>query len=293
MAERIAVMKKACHEHGLDKPGEDQLHKPYPWEYFIAPKQKLIWCNVFKSASSSWMYVFNKLAGYSDTQLKSRQPPISMARLKYSRPSVQELLSALDQKDSIGFIIARHPFQRLVSAYKDKIVGAIPGTPHSKLCQDILVKYRKISRKAVQAQTGQRRSRYWQGSRNPKMVPTFKEFVSYIIDEAMAGHSLDMHWTPVYSFCNPCQVNLNHIVKFETFNRDSDYIVKAVGIQNVLNKFKGSLSHENKSRKDKHKPAMEYVNELTQDQLVELTKLYQPDFDIFGYKAEIIPSPAA
>ena len=39
-----------------------------------------------------------------------------------------------------------------------------------------------------------------------KLVPTFKEFVSFVLDEAELGHELDMHWTPVYSFCNPCQV---------------------------------------------------------------------------------------
>ena len=39
-----------------------------------------------------------------------------------------------------------------------------------------------------------------------KLVPTFKEFVSFVLDEAREGNELDMHWTPVYSFCNPCQV---------------------------------------------------------------------------------------
>ena len=33
-----------------------------PWEYFINRERKFVWCNVFKSASSSWMYGFNDVA---------------------------------------------------------------------------------------------------------------------------------------------------------------------------------------------------------------------------------------
>ena len=33
-----------------------------PWEYFINRERKFVWCNVFKSASSSWMYGFNNVA---------------------------------------------------------------------------------------------------------------------------------------------------------------------------------------------------------------------------------------
>jgi hypothetical protein len=42
-----------------------------------------------------------------------------------------------------------------------------------------------------------------------KLRPTFTEFVNYLVDDFKAGVSLDMHWTPVYSFCNPCQVGLD------------------------------------------------------------------------------------
>lgn len=54
MKERKNQMQIACTHHGLDKPGEDPLHQPNPWEYFIAETKdmNIVWCNVFKSASS-------------------------------------------------------------------------------------------------------------------------------------------------------------------------------------------------------------------------------------------------
>ncbi|RZF33035.1 hypothetical protein LSTR_LSTR014332 [Laodelphax striatellus] len=35
--------------------------KPNAWEFVIDAKHDLIWCNIFKAASSSWMYNFNLL----------------------------------------------------------------------------------------------------------------------------------------------------------------------------------------------------------------------------------------
>lgn len=34
---------------------------PNAWEFFISPGHGLAWCNVFKAASSTWMYYFNIL----------------------------------------------------------------------------------------------------------------------------------------------------------------------------------------------------------------------------------------
>jgi hypothetical protein len=47
---------------------------------------------VFKAASTSWMYNFNLLAGYSPMFLKkSQKVPLTLARKKYPRPSVKEV----------------------------------------------------------------------------------------------------------------------------------------------------------------------------------------------------------
>ncbi len=42
-----------------------------------------------------------------------------------------------------------------------------------------------------------------------EMKPNFSEFVGYILDENEKGNQLDMHWIPVYKFCNPCQVKFD------------------------------------------------------------------------------------
>ena len=42
-------------------------------------------------------------------------------------------------------LIFRDPFERLVSAYKDKIFGALPGTLHDKMRRKITQRYRGVN----------------------------------------------------------------------------------------------------------------------------------------------------
>ena len=100
MRERREVMRAACQQEGLDRAGEDDLHRINPWEYLINKRYNVVWCNVFKSASSSWMFIFNLLAGYTEQFMeKSPAALITLARRKYHRPAVSEL-----RKDLFIFI---------------------------------------------------------------------------------------------------------------------------------------------------------------------------------------------
>ncbi|KAL1501003.1 hypothetical protein ABEB36_006409 [Hypothenemus hampei] len=145
LEQRRTHLRKTCHLLGLDKIGNDTLHTPNSWEYLVDEKHHLIWCNVFKAASTSWMYNFNILAGYSPTFLRrSRTPPLTLARKKYGRPSLEFLRKAFRNKKSLSFLIVRHPLERLLSAYRDKIKYAVSGSYHFKLGKEIIKNYRKI-----------------------------------------------------------------------------------------------------------------------------------------------------
>ena len=217
------------------------------------------------------MYLFNRLAGYTEKDLKKgRKSPVGLAREKYPRPSVQELTDILSLSNTVGFLIARNPYERLVSGYREKILGAIRGSDHDKLGKEIVVKYRNLDPKL-----------YKYG----KTFPTFTEFVNYIVDEANAGHSLDMHWTPVYQFCTPCQVNLNHIIRFETFDRDTLEILSRSALTKYLPKKEKTLK-KNVSKGGKNTSSLVeiFLNELTPDLRRNLYNLYEIDFDILGYE---------
>ena len=45
-----------------------------------------------------------------------------------------------------------------------------------------------------------------------KDVPTFREFVEYVINQDLKG--LDQHWVPIYNLCMPCHINYTIIGRY-------------------------------------------------------------------------------
>ncbi|XP_059614033.1 carbohydrate sulfotransferase 11 [Phlebotomus argentipes] len=261
MQKRVERVAEVCSKYGLDKRGNDSLHRPNSWEFLINKQHRLIWCNVFKAASTSWMYNFNLMAGYSPQFLKkSKEVPLVLARKKYKRPSESELISSLN--DSVSFLIVRHPFERLLSAYRDKLQNALPNSFHSKLGTTIILKYRKNK-----------------FSRVPRW-PTFPEFVDYLIDTFHSHRELDMHWTPVTNFCTPCQVRFSVIAKFETLEEDQRYLIEKANIGHIV-----SPQWKNSGKGSKKTVALleDFYNELSDKQVRELYRLFMYDFELFGY----------
>ena len=114
-----------------------------------------------------------------------------------------------------------------------------------------------------------------------KYVPTFAEFVRYILEQAELGHEPDMHWAPVYSFCNPCQVNINTIAKVETMDEDTEYILQKIKVS------KGRIDMSKKNQAPDGKSASDVANgflkSIGSSLYAKILKLYIVDFDIFGY----------
>lgn len=215
---------------------------------------------------SSWFRVFNRLAGYSESDLRRKnKPAVALARAVYPRPSEADLRKAMSVPGYQTFLVARNPFERLVSAYREKIVGAYSNSPHHKLGKKIVSQFRPT------------RTGFLDTDR-----PTFSEFVSYLISEHDSGNKLDMHWTPAGEFCSVCRVlNFTSIVKFETMSRDQRYILGRIGIPE-------ELGHWNKARDGRQdtKEMMEgYMAQLGEKQFAELCEIYEQDFKAFGYSS--------
>ncbi|XP_060516826.1 carbohydrate sulfotransferase 11-like isoform X2 [Cylas formicarius] len=251
-------LKKVCKILGLDKPANDTLHKPNAWEFLINVKHRLVWCNVFKAASTSWMYNFNILAGYSPKFLqRSKVVPVTLARQKYPRPSLASLRKAL--KNSISFIIARHPFERLLSAYRDKLQFSLPHTYHRKLGKEIICKYRR------------------EKNTNPKW-PTYSEFVEYLVDSVKRGDRLDMHWAPVVEFCTPCMFDIKIIAHTETLQEDQMYLINKAGLNNII-----KPQWKNAGKGATMLQIEKYYSQLTRSQILQLYHIYRFDFELFNY----------
>lgn len=149
--------------------------------------------------------------------------PLELARKRFPRPDAQELSDNL--ASSLSFLFVRDPFERLVSAYRNKLEGG--KHPYYKgLRTKIMKKYRKPT-----AMGSNGAGSYSSGS---KSSPSFNEFVNYVIGQFEERSKFDEHWAPIYSFCSPCSINFTIIGKVETFGRDSEFIIREVGLEFLL-----------------------------------------------------------
>uniref|UniRef100_A0A1B0D8W1 Carbohydrate sulfotransferase n=1 Tax=Phlebotomus papatasi TaxID=29031 RepID=A0A1B0D8W1_PHLPP len=242
------------------------VYPPNAWEFFISPGHGLAWCNVFKAASSSWMYYFNILGGYNLAYLqRTKTSPLELARQRFPRPTLPELADSL--ANSISFLIVREPFERLLSAYRNKIEG-FRNKYYKILAEQIVKKYRKTPK--TKDSSG----------------PTFKEFLTYLIHHYKSGNRFDEHWSPIYSFCTPCSINYTLIAKVETFQRDTEYIIRQAGLESLLlNKLpnKKIRAISNRSTSDTRHLIPKYFGQIDAQTLDQILEIYEPDFELFGY----------
>lgn len=196
MKERREHLWKACEKNHLKN-----VLMPNSREFILS--HELAWCTIFKSASTSWMYFMNILAGYDIKYLqRTVATPVNLARKRFPRPSLDELNEALE--NSISFMIVREPFERLLSAYRNKF-------------EDGKNAYYKILGDAIVKQFRQHASE----KNDTNVGPSFKEFLQYILYRYETKKQFDEHWCPYWKFCTPCSINYTVIIKLETFQRDT------------------------------------------------------------------------
>ncbi|XP_019565537.3 carbohydrate sulfotransferase 11 isoform X1 [Aedes albopictus] len=268
--ERRSVLWNVCADHRIIGK-----YPPNAWEFFISPGHGLAWCNIFKAASSTWMYYFNILGGYDLRFLqRTRSSPIDLARKRFPRPSTAELNDYLS--NTISFLIVREPFERLVSAYRNKLEGC-RNKYYKLLGEQIVKRFRKKLKEGSKSV-----------SRKYPKGPTFREFLEFLVSHYKSGGRFDEHWSPVYSFCTPCSINFTLIAKVETFQRDSEYIIRQAGLETLLlNKLPRSRlrSITNRAASNTRNLTPRYFSQIDERLLTEVLEIYQLDFELFGYNS--------
>lgn len=157
------------------------------------------------------------------------------------------------------FFFVREPFERLLSAYRDKFVGKTTQL-YEEMGEEIVRKVRGDA-------TGKNEST---GER-----PTFDEFTSYI--ESLPDSSTwDMHWRPSHQTCYPCGIDYDYVGYFDTAKEDADYILKKLGLDKEV---------EFPSFRSRTPVLLEkYYSQIPLERIIRLAEIYREDFEMFGYK---------
>ncbi|XP_068746435.1 carbohydrate sulfotransferase 11-like isoform X2 [Montipora capricornis] len=237
-----------------------QLPNRNHFNFVVSEKYKFIICYVPKTGASQWKRALINII--ANRQVKADPDTISLFDHslftflnRYPPKKRQEML-----KSYTTFFFVREPFERLLSAYRDKFVTYTTSL-YAKTGQEIVSKVRKSPK---------------DGTDDDRNLPTFDEFTEYL-DTLPDPSSWDMHWRPSHQTCYPCAIDYDYVGHFETVKEDADYILKQLNLDKIVEfpSFSGSRTPEHLKT---------HYSQIPLDRIIRLHERYRPDFDMFGYK---------
>lgn len=252
------------------------------------------WCPVYKAASSTWMknfavlsgilteitlklvnenliqlstivkQIFSKVKNYDDT-IKVLQNIWQIKLFKFLCSfSVSFFICSQTISETTKFIIVRHPFERLLSAYRDKLENIDNREYYyKKYGTHIVLKYRKN-------ETIRNRTR---------LTPYFHEFLEFLVQDRY----FDEHWVPYYKYCEPCLINYDYVLKFEHLSEEQRCFLKVTGLQKYLNPLDNNFRNTNPNGATTNDIAKQYYGTISTNLLKKVYKLYEKDFLLFSY----------
>jgi hypothetical protein len=154
----------------------------------------------------------------------------------------------LENKELLKFCFVRHPTERLVSAFKDKI---------QRSRGPFWERYRAKIRELM--------------SLSDNSEIHFEHFVEWV--RLTGDSSRDIHWRSQYNLLRPDVINYDRIGKMESFNEDFSAILNILGVPDTEKFVQG---RENSTIKW---PEVK----TSSDTLSVIDEIYARDFQFFGY----------
>ncbi|XP_056136763.1 carbohydrate sulfotransferase 12-like [Lampris incognitus] len=287
--ERKQSIVSVCSGEGsVEFPGKtrtfDQIPNRELDHLIVDDTHQIIYCYVPKVACTNWKRVMVVLSQslvspssgkpYTDPEavppdlVHNSSLHLTFAKFWRHYGSLSRHLMALKLQHYTKFLFVRDPFVRLISAFRNKF-----GRPNEDFYRQfgsvMLHRYGNLSgslpETAAQAFAA-------------GIKPSFQQFITYLLDpETEKDATFNEHWRQVYRLCHPCQVQYDFIGKLETLETDSEQLLRILGVDHLLHFPTGARNRTAASWE------RDWFAGIPIEMRRELYKLYEPDFELFGY----------
>eukprot|EP00092_Neocalanus_flemingeri_P032094 GFUD01034882.1.p1 GENE.GFUD01034882.1~~GFUD01034882.1.p1 ORF type:complete len:436 (-),score=99.92 GFUD01034882.1:116-1423(-) len=267
--------------------------------FYPLPRKSLVWCPVFKAASTNWMHNILHLAGKTEKDIEKiiqdhPQQPNEQARVVAPLLPLSKLREISSSEQFKGMLVVRHPFDRLVSAYRDKLerchaynnCASDSDWYYKTYGKKIVKKYRKGAELRFGPDYFSKENNF--GSPIPllsswrsRSLPSWWEFVQYILHTSPSSY--DEHWKPASLYCSVCSFPYNYILHFENIQQEEKFFAQEMSASDLIHP---RWENRNDEGLAKEEILGKYFNMLDDKDITALYKIYEDDFKMFGYKFE-------
>ena len=118
----------------------------------------------------------------------------------------------------------RHPPERVLSAYRNKIEHPLSTNPEEQSIWDE-VRYSILNSYRIQFNNRI-------AKKKKELYPTFPEFIHFLYDSDPT--LMNEHYKPMVELCQPCAIKYNYVGNFATLRRDADAILGHLKINSSM-----------------------------------------------------------
>ncbi|CAL9702509.1 unnamed protein product [Knipowitschia caucasica] len=260
---RRELLEQACLSHTKKR----RVLSPSDLKHLIVDdKHSLIYCYVPKVACTNWkrvMMVLSSDGRYTDPlSIPASEAHVPANLRRMSDLSVSEINQRL--RSYLKFLFVREPFERLVSAYRNKFTRNYNTAFHKHYGTKIIRRHRP--------------------NPEPEALEkgsdvSFLEFVQYLVDpRTQREDSYNEHWERVQSLCHPCMIHYDVVGKYETLEPDAQAVLKLAGVDRAV-----QFPTSHKSTRTDGNMAAGFFQHISPFYQKKLFNLYRMDYLLFNY----------
>ncbi|KFO92216.1 Carbohydrate sulfotransferase 10, partial [Buceros rhinoceros silvestris] len=267
--ERLELLRNVCRDTALKNLSHTAVSKFVLDRIFVCDKHKILFCQTPKVGNTQWKKVLIVLNG-AFSSIEEIPENIVHDHEKNGLPRLSSF-SDFEIKKRLNlyfkFFIVRDPFERLISAFKDKFVHNPRFEPwyRHEIAPGIIRKYRR--------------------NRTETKGLQFEDFVRYLgdpnhrwLDVQFGDHII--HWVTYVELCAPCEITYSVIGHHETLEDDAPFILKAAGIDHLVSypTIPPGITVYNKTKVER------YFSGISKRDIRRLYTRFEGDFKLFGYR---------
>ena len=234
-----------------------------PFRLIVDHAHKVAYCAVPKAGCSSWKTILANISSRGKVK-----PNMTLRELRGLHRNIDKYgLTKMQYNNKLSnyikFMVVRHPMDRLLSAYRDKMRGR--DVTYNHLANSVVKQFR-------------------QNKTNMEKFPTFLEFVRMVLSNVSLAN--EPHWSKYFYNCDPCQVKYDYVLKLETMQHDMDMLLSKVFQKEMQYVFVRKLNYFLASTKAEvtfpHR--LGQYEALSKKQVFDLSRKFEHERDFFGYR---------